>query len=445
MKDNEIVFLNSPIYKDSVDDGEDYLPPLGQGYIVTQLKRRGINAGIIDCVNERMGIEEVVAIIDDGLFDNVALNIFSVNYEVVKSIVEKTTRKVNWYFGGKAIQHLWRKMLSWNWHGSKVVYTIGECDSLFADILLNKCVEPPFYRDENHTVYLVDKDSLYFPWNLDESILDRELFKGRAIKNHYGKWEQCLIGSRECIYNCAFCGGSRYANSNSVARSRSPQNISQEIKEILQIEPYIDSIRILDDLFLKNRESLLQAIAIFNDFPKMHWRGMAHVNSLLGCQDLYGKLKESGCDELFIGIESGSLAVRERIHKSGTNEDVIYVVSELLKVGIDVKGYFICGFPEESAEELAETVMLAKEIKSLAMQLSGNFRATAFQFRPYHGTELYDRLEKAGALLEQYHIEANTAAKKQYSFVVDNYSNVDNVFLRKSIDEIMNGAVNDAK
>lgn len=118
MKDYEIVFLNSPIYKDSIDDGEDYLPPLGQGYIVTQLKKKGINAGIIDCVNERMGIEEVVSIIDDGLFDNVAMNIFSVNYEVVKSIVEKTTRKVNWYFGGKAIKHLWRKMLSWNWHGS---------------------------------------------------------------------------------------------------------------------------------------------------------------------------------------------------------------------------------------------------------------------------------------------------------------------------------------
>lgn len=311
--------------------------------------------------------------------------------------------------------------------------------------MLDKCAEPPFYRDGNHTVYLVDKDSKYFPHNLDECILDRDLFKDRAIKNHYGKWEQSLVGSRECIYNCAFCGGSRYANNNSVARSRSRQSISQEIKEILRIEPYIESIRILDDLFLKNRDSLLQAISIFNDYPEIHWRGMAHVNSLSGCQDLYVELKKSGCDELFIGIESGSSTIRERIHKSGTNEDVIYVVSELLKVGIDVKGYFICGFPKETADELTETVMLAKKIKSFAVQLSGNFRATAFQFRPYHGTELYDQLKTEGRLLDQYHIEANTAAKKQYSFVVDNYSNVDNAILQKSIDEIMNGAMNDAK
>lgn len=39
MNDIEIVFLNTPIYKQSVNDGEHYLSPLGQGYIVTQLKK----------------------------------------------------------------------------------------------------------------------------------------------------------------------------------------------------------------------------------------------------------------------------------------------------------------------------------------------------------------------------------------------------------------------
>ena len=53
MNSYEIVFLNSPIYAQSVDDGEDYLPPLGQGYIVTQLEQAGINVDLIDCVNEK--------------------------------------------------------------------------------------------------------------------------------------------------------------------------------------------------------------------------------------------------------------------------------------------------------------------------------------------------------------------------------------------------------
>ena len=114
MNSYEIVFLNSPIYAQSVDDGEDYLPPLGQGYIVTQLEQAGINVKLIDCVNEKWGVKEVAEFINEGKFTNVALNVFSVNLDIVKSIVENVNRKINWYFGGKAMRFLWRTMLSWS-------------------------------------------------------------------------------------------------------------------------------------------------------------------------------------------------------------------------------------------------------------------------------------------------------------------------------------------
>lgn len=436
MNDIEIVFLNTPIYKQSVNDGEDYLPPLGQGYIVTQLIKNGINARLIDCVNERMGIEDVVALINDGLFLNVALNVFSVNLEIVENIVEKTKRRVNWYFGGKAIEHLWKDMLHWNWKENNVTYTIGECDTIYTDLLLKKCVEKPIYQKANQSVYRVDKYSVYFPRDLDKYVLDRGLFKDRAILNHYGRPEDCLIGSRGCIYNCAFCGGSRYANANSDVRVRSSENIINEIQNITNVNLQIQSIRILDDLFLMDRCRILQAVHIFSGFHKIHWRGMAHVYSFLKNMDLLENLKNSGCDELFIGIESGSSEIRKMIHKVGTVEDVINVISRLLEVGIDVKGYFICGFPNESKSQIIETVRLANTLKNISKKLTGNFRTTVFQFRPYHGTELYDQLISDGKLIREYCIGNGTSSKKQYSFIADNYSAVDEQFLKKCITEI---------
>ena len=56
VSDSEIVIFNSPIYRDPQDDGEYYLPPLGQGYIVTNLQQHGIQASLIDCVYNKMGI-----------------------------------------------------------------------------------------------------------------------------------------------------------------------------------------------------------------------------------------------------------------------------------------------------------------------------------------------------------------------------------------------------
>ena len=88
-----------------------------------------------------------------------------------------------------------------------------------------------------------------------------------------------------------------------------------------------------------------------------------------------------------------------------------------------------------------ETVQLANKIKEIAQGVTGNFRATAFQFRPYHGTEMYDCLYKEGKIIDGYQNVKNSSSKMQYSFVAENYSDVDDLFLKKSIDTIVRGNI----
>lgn len=432
----DIIFFNSPIYRESIMDREDYLPPLGQGYIVTQLNENGIKAIIVDCVYEKMGVEEIINYINIGNFPNIAFNIFSVNKDLVKYILENIERKINIYIGGKAVEYLWKEMICWEWKQNTVIYTIGECDTIYTDLLLGRCLEKPIYRLKNQYIYCVKKDSCYFPKDLNEIILDRNLFKNREIMNHYNRYESSIITSRGCIYNCAFCGGSVYANSSSYVRMRNIDNIKTEIQRIIEINPNVESIRVLDDLFLLNRERIFDAIKIFNCFSKLHWRAMAHINTFLKSLDLIEELKKSGCDELFVGIESGDEQMRRLIHKQGTVNDVINVIRALLQADIDVKGYFICGFPNESKKQMDKTVELALQIKKISKETLGNFRATAFQFRPYHGTELYDELKRNNKIMDKYYLENETSSKKQYSYIAGNYSNVEEDYLKNNIRRI---------
>lgn len=421
VKGKEVVLFNSPLYRESFDDGETYLPPLGQGYILTHLNQSGIAAGLVDAVYHKLGTEEVIRIINCSTFHTVGFNVFSVNMNLVRDMIAGIDREVHVVLGGKAVGAVWRDIASWNVR-QRLSLIIGEGEWIFPDIVRGTCSDDILYETDRCRVYQVGIRSGYFPADLDKSVLDRSLFMNRAVYNHYGKLEQCMIASRGCIYRCAFCGGSTYANRHIPVRFRSSENIQDEIQKIVKLTPGVQSIRILDDLFLKDVNSIRSASDIFLKFPGIYWRAMAHIQSFHNAEAYIERLKESGCDELFVGIESGSPKIRKMIHKEGSIERVKEVIRLLLTAGIDVKGYFMCGFPEETEDDLLQTLQLAEEIKRCAVSAKGNFRAVAFRFRPYHGTELYDRLVKENCAMKKYETRIQKGTKTQYNFSAGNFS-----------------------
>ena len=443
IKEKDIIIFNSPLYRDSYDDGETYLPPIGQGYILTRLNQENISAGLVDAVYNRLGVRDIVNIINNGTFKTVGFNIFSVNMDIVKEIISNIERKVHVILGGKAIGAIWKDIITWDVN-NYLSLIIGEGELIIPDIVRNVCKENILYEAERCKVYYVGNKSCYFPENLDNICLDNFLFKDRAIYNHYGRLEQCIITSRGCIYNCAFCSGSRYSNPDIPVRVRSNKSIEEEIERILEITPGIESIRVLDDLFLKNVNSIKSASHIFSCFSELHWRAMAHIQSFINAEDYISDLKKCGCDELFIGIESGSSKIRTMIHKEGTTDMVMYVVKMLLRKGIDVKGYFICGFPKETEDDLCQTLKLVEDIKSYSNKVSGNFRAVAFRFRPYHGTELYDNLLKSCSAIDYYKTKVQKGTKTQYNFSAGNFSYVTDKIIDDYIERIANDG-NDRK
>lgn len=433
----KLILFNSPLYHESVDDNEDCLPPLGQGYIATELCKNGIDVELIDCVYKRWGVSEIIEYINNTECTHIGFNVFSVNLHLIKEIVENISCDVPIFLGGKAIEFVWQEVVNWEIQ-KEIIFVIGEGELIIPDIILSKCIEAPIYATKLYKVYRVDKDSAYFPHNLDDILLDRSLFKNRELVNRYGNLESCIITSRGCIYNCAFCGGAKSANPGIKVRARSIQNIKKEIDSILELNDSVKSIRILDDLFLKDKNSIRDAIELFNGYDQLHWRGMAHIRSFRDAAELLEPLKKSGCDELFIGIESGSPAMRKKIHKIGALDEIESVVEALLQVGIDIKGYFICGFPGETEEQLKDTLKLAQKLTDISKNREGEFRTTVFQFRPYHGTELYNEIMKDKASISYFNDEQKRSSKKQYNFSAGNFSAVNDEVLNYYLNAVMN-------
>mgnify|MGYP002531408948 CR=1 FL=1 len=212
--------------------------------------------------------------------------------------------------------------------------------------------------------------------------------------------------------------------------------MEKEIRTIIHMNPSISSIRMLDDLFLRDEPSIDNAITMFNKFPGLNWRGMAHILTFAKSIQALCALKESGCRELFIGIESGSASIRRKINKPGTVQQVVEVIHSILQAGIDVKGYFIFGFPDETAIDAEETYSLALKLKNISQNTKGTFRTSVFQFRPYHGTQLYNELLQRGKTIHT--IKSNIAlnvieGRSQFNFQSGNYSNISDDLLNDFI------------
>ena len=418
----KFILLNSPIFEEGSNENEEYLPPLGLGYIATYLGKEKIDVEIIDCVKERKSKEEIIKFINNSSFQYISANIFTPNYEIVKKIIESITIECEIFIGGQVVKSIFQDILKWNVK-NKMNIIIGEGELIIPQLVLGKCEQEPEKVESNKFVYRVNKESKYFPKDVSKIFLNRDYLKEEVIINHYSEKEVSIITSRGCIYDCAFCGGASSLNKDSNPRIRTN----------------VKSIRILDDLFLRNKESIDTVKEIFSNFPELSWRGMAHVGVLKKTFSKIEDLKESRCKELFIGIESGSNKIREKIRKSGTIKDILEVSSKILEVGIDLKGYFIYGFPEETEEDFKKTLEVAKKIKEISLKTSGQFRTSVFQFRPYHGTQLYDEIIKIRGSIPECKINNSLNSNKeeegrnQFNFTSGNYSKASDAKLEEYI------------
>lgn len=173
---------------------------------------------------------------------------------------------------------------------------------------------------------------------------------------------QATIG---CSHNkCSFC--SMYKDKT--FRIRDMEEIIEEIKSVARTYPDIDRIFIADgDALIIKTSHLIRIIEeIKNSFKKCERIGIyaspksVHLKSI----EELTTLRENGLDIAYLGLESGSDKVLDKVNKGDTREGIIKAGRKLKEAGIKVSLTVISGLggADLYREHAIETAKAVNEI-----------------------------------------------------------------------------------
>ena len=216
---------------------------------------------------------------------------------------------------------------------------------------------------------------------MDFTLVDVEKYLGGM----YGcKKTAALYMAKGCIGNCAFCYNKTFHRQ--CYRMRPVETFLQEVKYLIEHHG-VDCIYFADELWCRSREEMLyQCEAFKNSGLDFKWGVQTRIG-IFEKED-FKIMKDAGCLWVDFGVESGSPTTLKRIRKGIPYDKIQQTFLDCSEAGIISLANFIIGFPDETEEQLRETVRMARTIAAT--------QKTFFFFMPGPGASLFDELVSSG-------------------------------------------------
>jgi magnesium-protoporphyrin IX monomethyl ester (oxidative) cyclase len=405
----KVLLINPPqtYYNESADFGTYF--PLGLMYVAAMI-RDICHVEIFDCLTSdfetRKGNsityganpEIIKKVINEKKPDVVGISVpFTAQYinaELVAKITKEVNPKIVTVFGGPDPSVRFKTILENNYCDYCI---IGEGEQTFYEFIKNVSF-PSSYENIKGLAYkrngIIQYEPRPFNTNLDElpfpafDLVDVKLY----LQNKYlyrnrsaiSKNSISIITSRGCPYNCVFCSiklhmGKKY-------RAHSPQYVMKLLR--LCIDKYgITNFHFEDDnlSFDKQRfETILDCIIKEN--LKIQWDTPNGLRADSLNYKILEKMKQSGCKQINLAIESGNQRVLDNVIKKKTKlEYMINIVKYCNMLKIPALAFYVIGFPGETINEMKDTTNLALKLYRYYGLYPALMMAT-----PLYGTELYE-------------------------------------------------------
>ena len=215
----------------------------------------------------------------------------------------------------------------------------------------------------------------------------------------------CLSTARGCPYICSFCADKKFWEGK--VRRRSVDNVIRELK-LIEEKYKVDFVDFDDGTFTYDKKYLQTFCnSLINEKLTIKWRCTARYDNL--DEDLLKLMKRANCCGLYFGLESGSDRILKSVNKNTTVEQIIRVSEMVYNSGIPSVTSVLLGLPNESKEDMKETINLMQTIKTDIFDVNS--------YIPLPGSPLWD--------------EMKTEEKKKIDWRKSAYKSFDNYFSKK--------------
>ena len=157
---------------------------------------------------------------------------------------------------------------------------------------------------------------------------------------------------RGCPFSCTFCSTNDFFRRR--FRLKSPQRMLEQMTYIQ--ETYgVSRFELVHDMFTVDKRRVVEFCeALIASGKQFSWSCSARTD----CVDaaLIELLAKAGCSGIFFGIETGSARLQKLIDKSLDLDEAAHAIHLTCRHGIRATASLIMGFPEESRQDLRQTV-----------------------------------------------------------------------------------------
>ncbi|MCL4534266.1 MAG: B12-binding domain-containing radical SAM protein [Bacteroidetes bacterium] len=376
--------------------------PLGMMYLASYLRQRDHLVEIIDARLHRMSLDQVMDTLETSGADLIGIG--ALTFEAPQAHQLAQLIKARWpgrpvVFGGPDVSSSPVAAL----RDPNVDYAVvGEGELSFAELVdrlqARQSVEDVLgigFRRDGEVVITAPRPYID---NLDElplpayDLIDlKKHYRSKVVHGSFFFSTRSLpiITSRGCPFQCIYCHkifGKRI-------RYRSPENVVAEIGHLVNDLGAVE-IHIEDDSFnvdMERAKRLCDLIAESGMRIKIAFPNGIRADFV--DEDLIAKMKRAGVYRIAYGIEAGSPRVQRLIRKRLDLGRVKQAIDLTVEAGISAHGFFMVGFPDESREEIEETVRFAERSSLVTAGFS--------RVIPFAGTELHAMLKSRGMMLPE--------------------------------------------
>jgi radical SAM superfamily enzyme YgiQ (UPF0313 family) len=258
------------------------------------------------------------------------------------------------------------------------------------------------YRDNEKVVrnplrpLIDDLDALPFPEHLPRKsyvchngsivALNETIF--RRYTRYDGKAYN-IISSRGCPFSCSYCCNSFLSKlyDSKKIRKRTPENVVEELRQVVRQFPDMILVNIHDDCFLAQTAEWHRTFAAhYREYVARPF--IVRSTPLHLTEEKIGILKEAGLAWVTMGLQSGSERTNQDIFLRRVSNEKFLEAARLINKHA-ISGYYdvILDNPFETDDDLIATINVLKKVpKPFQLQL--------FSLTFYKGTDIFDMFKQ---------------------------------------------------